>query len=50
MYTSMDLIAGEPDGWWVRMSEENQEEVELDLSQTILFTNNPKIIATEVND
>lgn len=48
MYTSMDLIAGEPDGWWVRMSEENHEEVELDLSQTILFTNNPKIIATEV--
>jgi protein JBTS26 len=55
MYVSADLsVAGEDDVWWVRLDDhtslkgESQKEMELDLSQTILFTNDLTIIATEV--
>lgn len=37
--------------WWVRIEQNcviNKREMELDLSQTILFTNDPTIIAAEV--
>jgi hypothetical protein len=57
MYVSTDLSAvgaGEEDVWWVRLDDRaslkgaSQKEAELDLSQTILFTNDLAIIATEV--
>lgn len=49
-YSSMDLVADETENiWWLNVVEGTKDELELDLSQSILFTNDPKIIATEVS-
>lgn len=49
-YTTMDLVASEAENiWWLNIVEGTKDELELDLSQSILFTNEPRIISTEVN-
>lgn len=49
-YTTMDLVVSEAENiWWLNIVEGTKDELELDLSQSILFTNEPRIISTEVN-
>lgn len=49
-YLSTDLISTESDNniWWLNSVEGKKDEYELDLSQSIIFTNDPRIISTEV--